>query len=163
MPETATQPTDPHLDRIRARHAAAEGGGWYLAHGATWEPGTVRATISGYPRTIAVMDFRGWKADANRDLVLNAHSDIGYLLRDRAQYADRETMAARIRQLELALGSAVGTLRAAAIRINAGQTPDPHKLRDSADVLEQITADCLAHRPTTTATTADTGSKESAR
>jgi hypothetical protein len=134
---------DAYVEQIRARHAAAEGGAWFLAPEPDAEPGTVRTRVDGYQRTVGVFDFRGAPAtaDANREFVLYARSDIGYLLRDRARYADRAAMADRIRQLELALGSATHLLRSAAMHINAGQTPDPHRLRDSADELEQITAD----------------------
>lgn len=131
---------DAYVEQIRARHAAAEGGAWFLAPEPHAEPGTVRTRVSGYQRTVGVFDFRGAPAtaDANREFVLYARSDIGYLLQDRARYADRATMVDRIHQLELALSGAAFMLRSAAMHVNAGQTPDPGKLRDNADELEQI-------------------------
>lgn len=142
MPETG--PTPPpiidFLAAVRDRHAAAEGGGWYLAPEPHAEPGTVRTTISGYQRMIGVFDFRGAPAtaDANRTFVLHAHGDIGYLLAELDRYADRADMAARIRELELALGGAAALLRSAAMRVSAGQTPDYDQMRGGADELQQI-------------------------
>lgn len=85
-PRPETAPMSPwatkYLAGVRARHAAAQGGGWYLAPESHAEPGTVRTTISGYQRTIGVFDFRGTpaEAEANRQFVLYAPSDIGFLL-----------------------------------------------------------------------------------
>lgn len=130
--------SEERVAQISARHAAVEGGGWYLAPEPFATPGTVRATIDGYPRTIAVMDFRGWKADENRQFVLRAHDDMGALLADRSLYRDRAELVARVSQLELALGAAVSELRSAAMHVDAGQQLDAARLRDGADELEQV-------------------------
>ncbi|MEC3993958.1 hypothetical protein VSR01_10555 [Actinacidiphila sp. DG2A-62] len=68
------------LAEIRDRHAAAELGALYPAPEPFAAPGTIRATIGGVPLTVAVMDFRGWKAEENRQFVLRAHEDVRELL-----------------------------------------------------------------------------------
>lgn len=124
--------------QIRARHDAAECGGLYMNPEPFGDPNAVRATIGGVPQTLAVMDFRGWKANENRQFVLHAHDDVRLLLDDRARYADRADLVSRVHELELALGSAVAELRSAAMHVNAGQVPDAARLCEGADELEQV-------------------------
>jgi hypothetical protein len=85
-----------YLAAIRARHAAIEGGGWHLAPEPHAEPGTVRTRVGGYQHTVGVFDFRGAPAtaDANREFVLYAPSDVGFLL----ERMDR--LQARVAELE---------------------------------------------------------------
>jgi uncharacterized protein YfcZ (UPF0381/DUF406 family) len=71
-----------YVASIRARHAAIEGAGWHLAPEPHVEPGTVRTMVGGYQRVVGVFEFRGAPAtaDANREFVLYAASDVGFLL-----------------------------------------------------------------------------------
>jgi hypothetical protein len=123
---------------IAARHAAAELGYLYPAPEPFAEPGTVRATIDGYPRTVAVMDFRGWKAEENRQFVLYAHGDVHELLEDRARFADRADMAARIGELEFALSTAELMLHSVESRVRNGQPLSGESIRQDADALREV-------------------------
>jgi len=75
-----TQPLD--LDPIRQRHQAATGGHWHLNRGSVdFDPNFVFAEHHGYEHGIGSLDFGdGDQADADREFVLNAHTDMGQLI-----------------------------------------------------------------------------------
>jgi hypothetical protein len=83
------------LEEIRARHQAATSGHWYLNRGSYDDPNFVVAEHHGYARGIASMDFGvGDEASADREFVLNAHSDMAALL------AEVKRLTARVAELE---------------------------------------------------------------
>lgn len=104
-----------YLAAIRARHAAIEGGGWHLAPEPHVEPGTVRTMVGGYQRIIGVFDFRGAPAtaDANRQFVLYAPSDVGFLL------GQMDRLRARVAEVEKQLAAAVESPLAWAEQLDA--------------------------------------------
>jgi hypothetical protein len=70
---------DREVASIRARVDQAQPGNWYVGPATeTWRaPGTVRTQYDGYNRTVGV--FTNVRA-ADLDLVLHAHSDLGWCL-----------------------------------------------------------------------------------
>jgi hypothetical protein len=72
-----TQPLDTAA--IQARHDAATSGTWYLQP--NYGPDFVAAESAGYEHGVGTLDFGvGDQADADREFVLNAHTDMGQLL-----------------------------------------------------------------------------------
>lgn len=134
-----TPPLRPdRVAAIQARYDAATPGHWHLNPEPHTDPDAVRTTVSGWHHGIGVLQFRGWKAAENREFVLNARDDVGQLLNDRELYADRANLVARIGDLELALGGAVGMLFSASVAVNAGLLPDLDKLRQGTEELRRI-------------------------
>jgi hypothetical protein len=87
---------DREVASIRARVDQAQPGNWYVGPATeTWRaPGTVRTQYDGYNRTVGV--FTNVRA-ADLDLVLHAHSDLGWCLgmvdKLRERVAELETAA----------------------------------------------------------------------
>lgn len=74
-----TEPLD--LDPIQARHQAATGGHWYVNRGSYDDPNFVVAEHHGYAHGVGSFDFgEGDEAEADREFILNAHTDIASLL-----------------------------------------------------------------------------------
>ncbi|MGW4803081.1 hypothetical protein [Kitasatospora sp. NPDC004272] len=106
MTDTQPAPT-PDIDAIQARHDNATSGTWYLQP--RYGPDFVAAESSGYEHGIGTLDFGvGDQADADREFVLNAHTDMGKLIarirdleaehdRLQAQLADRAAENRQIR------------------------------------------------------------------
>jgi hypothetical protein len=77
----ATPLTDQQYADIRTRHDNATAGHWYFNRGSYDDPNFVVAERHGYAHGVGSMDFgTGDEADADRDFVLNAHTDITALL-----------------------------------------------------------------------------------
>jgi hypothetical protein len=123
---------------IQARYDASTPGHWHLDPEPHTDPDAVRTTVDGWHHGIGILQFRGWKADENRQFVLNARDDIGQLLADRERYVDRADLVSRIGELELALGGAVGMLFSASVAVSAGLLPDLDRLREGAEELRQV-------------------------
>jgi hypothetical protein len=95
------------LDPIRQRHEAATSGTWYLQP--NYGPDFVAAEIAGYEHGIGTLNFGdGDQADADRDFVLNAHTDMSQLI------AEVEQLRAQLAEYDaLQLGHPDGRLSAA--------------------------------------------------
>lgn len=109
---------DREVAKIRGRLDRATSGHWYDASVTeTWRaPGTVRTNVGGYQRTVGRVTNM---SDADLELVLNAHDDLGWCLEMVAKFR------ARVAELEAERHSTNEALDDAVQALRARQTEEP--------------------------------------